>query len=426
MNQVAVVAVALLIGTSSGAAEIGPADDLRAAISSLVPGDVLDLRGGTYALNSSFRISPVGTAANPITIRSKPGERAHIRQDNPNQNIVEVQNARYFVFDDVEFSGGSHGIRLMSSSDVTISNCEIHDTGDVALSANSGGTYERLTIVRNHIHHTNGTGEGMYLGCNSNACRVANSLIEGNYVHHTNGPTVEQGDGIELKEGSSGNVIRNNVVHDTNYPGILTYSTVGNGPANVIEGNFIFRTNDYAIQSAADATIRNNIVLGTIGLQAHQVGSPSNVRIVHNTVLSSGSTIEVRNVSGSVLIANNAFYSQSGSGIQLISGNLGLVTTIGNVANRGGQLATDFVNGTYSGAPPLDLFPKAGSALIGAGSAANVEAIDFNGTPRNGVADVGAYRYAAGGNPGWTLAAAFKQTSLPSSTPRAPSDLQVQ
>ncbi|HKS55747.1 MAG TPA: hypothetical protein VJS12_10700 [Steroidobacteraceae bacterium] len=36
-------------------------------------------------------------------------------------------------------------------------------------------------------------------GCNSDACRLANSLIEGNYVHHTNGPSVSQGDGIELK-----------------------------------------------------------------------------------------------------------------------------------------------------------------------------------------------------------------------------------
>ena len=105
------------------------------------------------------------------------------------------------------------------------------------ISANSSGTYEGLKILRNHIHHTNGTGEGMYLGCNSNGCRVANSLIEGNYVHHTNGPNVSQGDGIELKEGSYGNTIRDNVIHDTNYPGIITYSTVGNGAANVIEGN---------------------------------------------------------------------------------------------------------------------------------------------------------------------------------------------
>jgi hypothetical protein len=264
----------------------------------------------------------------------------------------------------------------------------------------------------------------MYLGCNSDGCRVANSLIEGNYVHHTNGPSVEQGDGIELKEGSYGNVIRNNVIHDTNYPGILTYSAVGNGPANVIEGNFIFRNNDHAIQSAADATIRNNIILGTIGLQGHQAGSPSNMRIVHNTVLGA---IQVRNVSGSVVIANNAVYSQSGNGLQLISGNLGLVTTAGNVTNRGTQLANDFVSASYSGAPPINVFPKAGSALIGAGSATYVEPIDFNGTARNGATDVGAYVFAAGGNPGWTLATGFKAAAAPANVvPLPPANLRAQ
>ncbi len=190
------------------------------------------------------------------------------------QNIIEVSASRYVIFRGIEFTGGSHGIRLMDSDFVTIEECEIHETGDVAMSANSGGTYEGLRILRNHIHHTHGTGEGMYLGCNSNGCRVANSLIEGNYIHHTNGADVDQGDGIEIKEGSYGNVVRDNVIHDTNYPGIITYSTVGNGPPNVLEGNVIWNSNDNAIQSAADVIMRNNIVLGNIALQSHQARQP--------------------------------------------------------------------------------------------------------------------------------------------------------
>jgi hypothetical protein len=272
-------------------------------------------------------------------------------------------------------------------------------------------------IRRNHIHHTNDTGEGMYLGCNNDACRVANSVIEWNYVHHTNGPTVVQGDGIELKEGSFGNVIRHNVIHDTNYPGILTYSTVGNGDPNIIEANVIWNTNDYGIQSAADSIIRNNIVLGSgIALQPHQAGSPSNQTVVHNTVIGEG--ISVRGVSGSVVIANNAVYSNSGPAIALISGSLGYVVLAGNVGAGGLSGATpgfvtgngigaDFESAHYNGGPPIDVFPKNGSALIGAGAAAHVAVEDFNGTPRNGAADAGAYVYRSSGNPGWTLSPAF-------------------
>ena len=420
-------AAVLLIACSAPpalAVDITPSGDLRAAIAALRPGEELVLAGGTYALSSGFRVTVAGTQAQPIVMRAKTGERAIINQTSGAQNVIEISASRYFVVRGIEFTGGSHGIRLMDSDFVTIEDCEIHGTGDVALSANSGGTYEGLKILRNHIHHTNGTGEGMYLGCNNDDCRVANSLIANNYIHHTNGPTVEQGDGIELKEGSYGNVIRDNVIHDTNYPGILTYSAVGNGPANLIEGNLIWNSNDNAIQSAADAIIRNNIVLdGPITLQSHQAGSPTNMQVVNNTIITEGDAIEVRNVIGPVLIANNAIYSQSGTAIRLLSGNLGQVTVAGNVGHGGIEgassgftegrgIAADLVNAHY-GVPPIDVFPKTGSALIGAAAAQYVPAIDFNSTSRTGSTDVGAYRYVATGNPGWTLAAGFKGGKRP-------------
>ena len=123
------------------------------------------------------------------------------------------------------------------------------------------------------------------------------------------------------------------------------------------------------------------------------------------------------------MIANNAVYSQSGTAIRLVSGNLSLVTVAGNVGHgglegrssgfvEGGGIAADFVNGHY-GVPPIDLFPKAGSALIGAATAQYVPAIDFNGATRVGSTDVGAYRYSASGNPGWSLAAGFKGGKRP-------------
>ena len=306
----------------------------------------------------------------------------------------------------------------MSSSFVTIENCEVHETGDVAISANSGATYEGLRILRNHSHHTHGTGEGRYLGCNNDGCRIANSLIEGNYIHNTDSADVEQGDGIEIKEGSYGNTIRDNVIHDTNYPGIITYSTVGNGPPNVLEGNVIWNSHDNAIQSAADVIMRNNIVLGVVALQAHQAGSPGNVQILNNTIINDSAGIQVRNVVGSVLIANNAVYSQNSNAIQLISGSLNLVTVAGNVGHgglsggstgytEGKGIGADFVNGHY-GIPPIDLFPKSGSALIGTASAAHVPAFDFNGNSRTGTNDVGAYRYSTSGNTGWVIGPGFK------------------
>jgi MYXO-CTERM domain-containing protein len=399
--------------------ELGPTDNVEARINAAQPGDEIVLRGGTYTLNQRFSIDDVrGTQAAPIVFRAKDGEVPIIHQPDANQNVIDVVNAEYLIFRGLEISGGSHGLRLIQARFVTVEGCNIHDTGDVALSANSGGSYQGLRILRNNIHHTNNTGEGMYLGCNSNACRMFDSLIEGNYVHHTNGPTVDQGDGIEIKEGSYNNIVRNNVIHDTNYPCILTYSTVGNGAPNILEANVMWNCGDHGIQSAADAVIRNNIILGSnahgIAMQPHQAGVPGNLTVVHNTILHpTNDAINVSGAAGSIVIANNAVYAQSGNAIR-VAGTLGGVVVAGNVGMgalsgpsggliASGTLAADFVAASFSGQPPNNVFPKAGSKLIAAGNATHVVQVDFNGTARNGVADVGAYKFDAMGNPGWPI-----------------------
>ncbi|MDH3728656.1 MAG: right-handed parallel beta-helix repeat-containing protein [Myxococcales bacterium] len=434
----AVAALAALVFTGLGhvstvSAEVftgGPGDDIEAMISTLQPGDELVLSGGMYTLTERFSLAIAGTENAPIIIRAQDGETPHLHRPNANQNIIDIDNAEHVTIRSIEFSGGSAGIRISSARHLTIEECEVHDTGDVAVRANDTGvTYESLRILRNHIHHTNNTGEGMYLGCNNAGCEVVSSLIEGNYVHHTNQPSVSQGDGIELKEGSFGNVIRDNVIHDTNYPCILTYAS--NGAPNIIERNVMWNCGDHGIQSAADAVIRNNIILSAnadgIAMQPHQSGSPSSLEVVHNTVLeASGDAISLRGISGPVVIANNALYAQTGRAFFVNGGTSGLVfegnSGVGGASDPlvmlSGSLASDFVDASFDGAPPMDLFPALGSTLEAAGSAAHVTIDDFNGTSRDGVADVGAYAFSAEGNPGWALNAAFK-TSTPSNTPGA-------
>jgi MYXO-CTERM domain-containing protein len=410
----------LLTVSYAGAAtvELTPADDVESAINAAMPGDEIVLGGGMYALTERFGITVSGSENAPVVIRAKDGERPILHREGADQNVIDVDDASYLVFRGLEISGGSHGLRLVQASFLTIEECEIHDTADVALSANSGGSYRALRILRNHIHDTNGTGEGMYLGCNENACQMFDSLIEGNYVHHTNAPSVEQGDGIEIKEGSYNNIVRDNVIHDTNYPCILTYSTVGNGEPNIIERNVLWNCGDHAIQSAADAVIRNNIILGAsangIAMQPHQSGVPANLVIAHNTILHpSNDAISVSGLAGSLLIANNALYAQNGSAIR-VGGELGELIMAGNygvgafdgAANEfdgSGSLESDFVAASFSGMVPNDVFPSTGSGLIGAADVVHVVMDDFNGIPRDGAADVGAYKFVSTGNPGWPL-----------------------
>jgi MYXO-CTERM domain-containing protein len=399
--------------------EIDSTANLGSEVARLIAGDELVLRGGTYTLSARLTISVSGTASAPITIRGRDGEVAHLTRD-ATQNVINVVGARYLVLKNLEVSGGSHGIRLDDASFVSIEDCHVHDTGDVAISANiDGKTYQGLRLVRNHIHHTNNTGEGMYLGCNSGACTMFESVIEGNYIHDTRGDSVIQGDGIEIKQGSWGNIVRDNVIHATNYPCILLYGTASN-PQNIVERNVMWDCGDHGIQVEADAVVRNNIVLGAgangIHSQVHQQNGPENLVIVHNTVVVQNHAVRSATPVGPVVIANNALYSSGGSAIQVasasalfaISGNLGsgALTGVTSGFDAGGSVTSDFVD-----AAGRNVFPASGSKLIGSGDAARVVEDDFNATPRLGVADIGAYKYDARGNPGWPIDTGFKSAA---------------
>ncbi len=396
--------------------EIGPMDDLRAEVGNLQPGDELVLRGGTYNLGSRFSIGVSGTEQQPIVIRSKDGETATITRPDAGQNTINIENASYVTLRGLEIRGGSHGVRMMDSNFITIEDCEIHETGDVALSANIGGnSYEGLIFRRNHVHHTGGTGEGFYLGCNDADCVMSNSLIEGNYIHDTLG--TNQGDGIEIKHGSWGNIIRDNVIHDTNYPCILVYGTEGN-PRNIIERNVMWGCGDHGIQAAADAIIRNNIILSAnsngIHNQVHQGATPGNLEIVHNTVIAQNDALRTNDIADTVIVANNALYSQGGNAFRA-GGNMAMLTAMGNVVSGNapsagfdpsGNILQDFEDLAYSPVK-FGAYPAAGSSLINAGVAMYAAADDFDGTSRNGEAHVGAYHYSAGG-PASPLGPGFK------------------
>lgn len=407
--------------------EITPADNYRAAMQNLVAGDTLILHGGTYPLSSLFTLSLVGTAQQPITIRAASGEQPHITYVNAGQNIVNIVNSAFLVLDGIEFSGGSRGLRLSASSDITIRNCHVHHTAANAISANdTGSVYARLSIVHNEIDHAGGTAEGLYLGCNNDACRIHDSLIANNYIHHLNDPGVTQGDGIEIKAGSYANIVRDNVIHDTAYPGITLYHTNGNGAPNLIERNVVWASGDNGIQVTANAIVRNNIVLSAsahgIGIHASQGGAVGNLVIVNNTVLKAGGdALHINDVSGSVLVANNALYAQSGRAVYA-DGATGQVTMLANIGsgslsgvsggfNAGGNIAADFAAANYSGRPPMDLVPVSGLLVDGA-DMANLADDDFNGVWRLPRRDVGAYRRDPLGNSGWQLQEGFKTQPL--------------
>ncbi len=117
-----------------------------------------------------------------------------------------------------------------------------------------------------------------------------------------------------------------------------------------------------------------------------------------------------------MVFANNAVYCDSGSfAISDLSG----VTISGNVVLPAiGQFPTggytvgrstllDFLD-----AANKEVYPSFDSPLIDGGDPTYVVPVDFNGTPRTGTPDAGAYTWTGASNPGWPIHEGFKDTDL--------------
>ena len=425
----ALVALCALLAARTAAADtvdVYPGDDLFGTVDALAPGDEAIVHEGTYSTQqeggSWFReVVLSGTEEAPITVRAADGEAVTLSGDPAgSQNVVNLSGT-WFTWRGFEMVYGSHGLRLYATSHAVIEELHVHDTGDVGISANVTSTYyEKITLRRNHVHHTGGTGECFYLGCNYSECVFFDSVVEYNWCHDTLG--TEQGDGIEVKTGSYGNVVRHNVIHDVNYPGITMYGTAP-WPPNTVEGNVVWNTNDNGIQLVGDAIVRNNLVLDVaangISSGPSQDLIPKDLDIAYNTVVGAGDSCLRGNQWNStdadtIRVVGNALYCGATTAIRLPDGVAG-----STFADNAVQGVVEAPEGTFpAGAPEddlsdlagMDLYPTSGSSLLDMGDAADAPLDDFNCLPREtGDPDVGAYERSAEANPGWEVQPGFKE-----------------
>ncbi len=411
-----VVLVAASLEADAQTIELKPTDDWFSVLngSQLQPGQTVVLSEGVYSDPRRLTLRHVGHSDAPIVIQAQDGHTVTFKRPDMRQNTFNIEGAQYLVLKDIEITGGSTAIRISKFRDrmarnVTLLGLHIHHIGGVAVTCNHvDNVYSEMLFQGNHIHHTGGHGEAFYLGANNDRAGKTqavfrDSVIEGNYIHDLKGPNVSQGDGVEIKDGSFNNIIRDNIIHDTNYPGIIVYGTDGQG-TNVIERNAIWNSGDHGIQAAADAVIRNNVIFDVrsdgIRSQKHQSASVGNLRIVNNTIVKkAGTGIRIDSSpmpSETVIVANNAVFAPEAlraaqSPKLLVAGNVFASSPDGNLQNY---------------------FPVAGSAMIGAADPAYLPEDDFDGTSRRGSLDVGAYRYRNHyDGPGIT--AGFKEIQLP-------------
>jgi len=430
------IGFAFICHCSGATFEIYPAtvdsqEEFESLANSLGPGDELILHGGVYSQGGRRAVTANGTPGNTIVIRAAQGETPILTRPADNidtHNNIEFVDCSYLVIRGIKFQGGSSGVRFIRGHHVTFEDCEICETGNNALTMNSGDC-DAFVIRRNHIHHTglsksgSTEGEGMYIGCHDGSCITTNTLVEGNYIHHLRGTSIGGNDGIEIKFGSYNNTVRDNVIHDTNigrqYPGIFVYG--GGKGINIVEGNVIWNAGE-GIQVVSDAVIRNNIIFncsatGITAAPHAAVPKIQNVTIGNNTIVRHRRGVLIRwSKARNAAFSNNAIYCPGSTAIDAsgidsaacssnyVQGRLVGVTIDNDGFHDGGDIAAAF-----AGPDSNDFWPKSGSVLIGRANAAFAAQLDFNHTARKSPFDVGAYESDGHlTNPGWQVQAGFK------------------
>jgi hypothetical protein len=318
ITNISILWLNLLIANSYAATiEIYPGTNVfKPAAESLKPGDTLIVHEGTYLENNRMSIQVHGTAAAAILIKAADGEARPLitRPTSASlQNTINIEgSARYLILKGLEIVGnGGDGVNMSGAgSFITLEDLVIHDV-DVGI--NFRNSMDHITVRRNHIYNTGrdgGTGEGMYVGCNDATCIVRDCIIENNWIHDVL-PCTTQGDGIEVKVGSFGNIIRDNVIYNRSYPGILVYGT-GVNPVNIVEGNVVWNSLE-GISALSDVIVRNNIVFNSdcgLCIYSHvQVAQRKNITAVNNTLYNNDDGMYYRWSGSNLILANNAIYS---------------------------------------------------------------------------------------------------------------------
>lgn len=332
-------------------------EGLVRAVAQLKPGDRLEIPAGTYSVERMWDIAVSGTAEAPIWITAQKDATVVITRPDGKQNVVNVgvqSPVSYLCIAGLELTGGSHGLRLGQCRNVWIDRCHIHHTADVCLSANSAST-QHLYLTRNHLHDGSGHGEGMYLGSHDGKLTMSESVIALNHIHDCGG---SQGDGIEVKQGSWGNLIAENHVHDTHYPCITVYGTAGK-PVNIIERNLCYRSADHAMQVQGEAIVRNNVLISAKGsgfASTDHQGRTLNLQVIHNTIINSGHAFSGGSWNGreGMVLANNVLISKEANAFHFANGFEGVIIQGNVVSGQGNKhnsaLArglTDFVAVTW-------------------------------------------------------------------------------
>ncbi|KAF1843178.1 polysaccharide lyase family 9 protein [Cucurbitaria berberidis CBS 394.84] len=262
-----------------------PLKSIQVAVDKAAAGDIIYLRGGTYALTKNIQIKKSGTSAAPYTLsayqsevpvidgEALPGTPAPVGGSiaGPDRGILHVENANYWKFVGLELKNGPYGVYATASSNNVFERLVTHDNYETGFQLQGASANNKILYLDSY----------------------------GNRDPRKNG---ESADGIGIKEGSGeGNIVKgarlwNNVDDGLDLWEFKSRVTIvdsiswGNGVNRWNFPNFAGDGNGYKLggggageKGPADHVVTNNIAFSNAAKGFTDNSQPGNFLISRNT-----------------------------------------------------------------------------------------------------------------------------------------------
>jgi parallel beta-helix repeat protein len=287
------------------------------------------VKNGTYSNPGVIINGLIGTAQTPTSILAYPAHSPAIQGAGVHTGRLRIQNANHFVFAGFAVTLQNDGLFIVSSTNGTIRDNNIHNVGQVCIAIKANSSF---ILIQNNVCHDTGTwtgtsGEGLYIGTGS-AGPLDNSnniTVLGNTIYNNTD------EGIELKPGTHDNIVDGNLIYNngtqsswptTDGAGIEVnqhsagVQTWGSNPAHIIRNNII-RNTKTAIRAGTGSLVYNNLIYalttGHYGIYVNNLSSDAYTRVIYHNTIDMTSANAVKTVAGATDIKNNIGPTGSGN-----------------------------------------------------------------------------------------------------------------
>ncbi|HYO57072.1 right-handed parallel beta-helix repeat-containing protein, partial [Archangium sp.] len=282
----------LLLASDSHAAtrtvNCSTASCLTSALSGAQPGDMIVLASGTYTGN--FTASVNGTSSSPIIIQSaSSASKAILNGGGTGSGYALYITGDYVQVKDLKITNAKKGIMLDNARYGLIDGTEIYNIGEEGVHYRDGSSNN--TIQNSSVHDT-GTvtadyGEGVYVGSDVGKWGTYNAAANNNKISNvTIGPNV-RAESVDIKEGTTGTIVEN-----------CTFNGTGISGANFSDSFMDVKGNNSIIRNNTLNRNGNPVIVDAFQVHERSTGWGFDNDFYNNTVNLDNSTPYVVTVDG--------------------------------------------------------------------------------------------------------------------------------